>query len=272
MPEGSDLAQHVNVFNQIITNLSCLDVSIKDEDRAMIMLCLLPFSYEYLVTTLTYRKETIKVDEIIAALLAHNQQKQNVGESSHGDSLYVKGNQDHGWKLENESSEKQNSRSKSRGKKTIYCYKCNEPGHMKRYCPKLKKQADEKLNGSYKSANVVQNDNSDYSDGDMLSVSTNEYVDAWNLDFVCFYHITPNRSPRASLGGRLQKRLGYEDMVSFAFLISGDEPTTFHVAITSQEKEWMGAMVEEMESLQKNHTCELVQLLEGKKTIGCKWM
>ncbi|KAL0401655.1 UNVERIFIED_CONTAM: Retrovirus-related Pol polyprotein from transposon TNT 1-94 [Sesamum latifolium] len=34
----------------------------------------------------------------------------------------------------------------------------------------------------------------------------------------------------------------------------------------------MGAMVEEMESLQKNHTWELVQLPEGKKAIGCKWV
>ncbi|KAL0301508.1 UNVERIFIED_CONTAM: Retrovirus-related Pol polyprotein from transposon TNT 1-94, partial [Sesamum radiatum] len=67
-------------------------------------------------------------------------------------------------------------------------------------------------------------------------------------------------------------RLGYEDMVSFALLISGDELTTFYGAITSQEKEWMGAMVEEMESLQKNHTWELVQLLEGKKFIGYKWV
>ncbi|KAL0324608.1 UNVERIFIED_CONTAM: hypothetical protein Scaly_2427900 [Sesamum calycinum] len=57
---------------------------------------------EYLI----YRKETIKVDEIIIALLAHNQRKQNAGENSHGDSLYVKGNQDHGWKLEKEGSGK----------------------------------------------------------------------------------------------------------------------------------------------------------------------
>ncbi|KAK4411938.1 Retrovirus-related Pol polyprotein from transposon TNT 1-94 [Sesamum angolense] len=34
----------------------------------------------------------------------------------------------------------------------------------------------------------------------------------------------------------------------------------------------MGAMVEEMESLQKNHTWELVQLYEGKKAIECKWV
>ncbi|KAL0301484.1 UNVERIFIED_CONTAM: hypothetical protein Sradi_6425200 [Sesamum radiatum] len=97
MQEGSDLAQRVNVFNQIITNLARLDVSIEDEDRAIILLCSLLFSYEHLVTTLTYGKEMIK------------------------------------------------------------------------------------------------NDNSNYSDGDMLFVSTNQYVDAWILDSGCSYHMTPNR-------------------------------------------------------------------------------
>ncbi|KAL0459208.1 UNVERIFIED_CONTAM: Retrovirus-related Pol polyprotein from transposon TNT 1-94 [Sesamum latifolium] len=63
---------------------------------------------------------------------------------------------------------------------------------MKRDCPKLKKQADEKRDDSSKSTKVVQNDSSDCSDGDMLSVSTN-IVDAWILDSGCSYHITPNR-------------------------------------------------------------------------------
>jgi len=52
------LAQHVNFFNQIIIDLVQLDVKIKDEDRAIIPLCLLPSSYEHIVTTLTYGKET----------------------------------------------------------------------------------------------------------------------------------------------------------------------------------------------------------------------
>ncbi|KAL0440732.1 UNVERIFIED_CONTAM: Retrovirus-related Pol polyprotein from transposon TNT 1-94 [Sesamum radiatum] len=92
MQEGSDLGQHINVFNHIITDLARLDVSIENEDKAMILLCSLPFSYEHLMTTLTYGKEIIKVDEITAALLAHNQRKQNARETSHDDSLYVKGN------------------------------------------------------------------------------------------------------------------------------------------------------------------------------------
>ncbi|MCI81149.1 ABC transporter C family member 13-like, partial [Trifolium medium] len=43
--------------------------------------------------------------------------------------------------------------------------------------------------------------------------------------------------------------------------------------MVSQEKErWMGAMMEEMKSLQKNQTWELVSLPKGKRAIGCKWV
>ncbi|KAL4282749.1 hypothetical protein GQ457_16G016450 [Hibiscus cannabinus] len=180
MQEGHDLAQHVNVFNQIITDLIQLDVKIEDEDREMILLCSLP-PYEHMVTSLAYGKETINVEEIIAALLAHNQRKQNAGESSHADSLYVKGYQDHGRKSENEGSGRRNSRSKSRGRKTIHCYKCMEAGHMKRDCPKWKNQTKEKDDAKPKTVNVVQNDNSDCSDGDMEWFSTYMHVNSGSV-------------------------------------------------------------------------------------------
>ncbi|KAE8691239.1 hypothetical protein F3Y22_tig00110890pilonHSYRG00161 [Hibiscus syriacus] len=161
MQDDHDLAQHVNVFNQIVSDLARLDVKIEDEERAMILLCSLPPSYEHMVTTLTYGKETINIEEITAALLAHNQRKQNAGESSQADSLYVKGNRDRGRKPEKTGSGKRNSRSKSRDKKAIHCYKCKEAGHM--------------------------------NEGDMLSISTTQLTDAWILDSGCSYHITPNR-------------------------------------------------------------------------------
>ena len=50
---------------------------------------------------------------------------------------------------------------------------------MKKDCPRLRGQNDDKKNeDSSKSANVVQNDDSNFRDGDMLAVSTNQYVDA----------------------------------------------------------------------------------------------
>ncbi|KAK4400827.1 hypothetical protein Sango_1188800 [Sesamum angolense] len=135
--------------------IMCHVMNLKSPGESNDYVVLIALLLRTLVTTLTYGKETIKVDEITAVLLAHNQWKHNAGESSHGDSLYVKGNQDRGRKLEKEGSGKRNSRSKSRGRKTIHCYKCKEPGHMKRDYPKLKKQADEKRDDSSKSANVV---------------------------------------------------------------------------------------------------------------------
>jgi hypothetical protein len=38
MAEGSDLSQHINVFNQIIGNLKRVDVKFKDEDKALMLL------------------------------------------------------------------------------------------------------------------------------------------------------------------------------------------------------------------------------------------
>ena len=42
MQEGSDLAEHINIFNQLIDDLRKVDVKIDDEDRAIIFLCSLP--------------------------------------------------------------------------------------------------------------------------------------------------------------------------------------------------------------------------------------
>ncbi|KAE8707081.1 hypothetical protein F3Y22_tig00110387pilonHSYRG00804 [Hibiscus syriacus] len=65
--------------------------------------------------------------------------------------------------------------------------------------------------------------------------------------------------------------LGFEDLVSFAHIVSSDDPVTFHDAVASQENDkWMAAMVEEMKSLNNNLKWELVPLPEGKKPIGYK--
>ena len=55
MVEGSDLSQHINVFNQIIGDLKMVDVKFEDEDKTLMLLnsLLTSSTYENLVTTLT---------------------------------------------------------------------------------------------------------------------------------------------------------------------------------------------------------------------------
>ncbi|CAA0833610.1 Probable prolyl 4-hydroxylase 11 [Striga hermonthica] len=283
MQEGTDLGQHVNIFNQVVTDLASLEVKIEDEDKAMILLCSLPPSYEHMVTTLSYGKETIKTEEITSALLAHNQQKQKSGESSsQSDSLYVKGNQDRGRRQGRDNSGNWNFRSKSReksqGRKTVTCYKCKEQG-----------------------------------DGDMLSISTAQYDDAWILDCGCSYHIMPTKEwfaiyePAVLDKGessssapddvdhdvfgptdvpesyklardRVRRtniqapvRFGYEDMVAFALTLTSVDPCTFQEAVSCENNDRRkAAMEEEMNSVHKNQTWELDVLPEGKRAIGSK--
>ena len=75
MAEGSDLVQHVNLFNQIISDLLRINVKFDEEDKALMLLTSLPTSYEHLVTTLLWGKETLETEEVTTALLAYNQRK-----------------------------------------------------------------------------------------------------------------------------------------------------------------------------------------------------
>ena len=74
----------------------------RSEDKALLLLASLPTSFDYLVTTLMYRKETIVLQEVTSALLSYIKMKQDC-DGSQADGLIVK----------SESSNR--GRSKSRG-------------------------------------------------------------------------------------------------------------------------------------------------------------
>ena len=61
----------------------------------------------------------------------------------------------------------------------------------------------------------------------------------------------------------------------FAFVLSvvSDEPRSVKEVVNSKEcKLWKNAMVEEMEALDKNKAWDLVELPDGRKPIGSKWV
>ena len=135
----------------------CVDVKFEDEDKALMLLNSLPASpmYESLVTTLMWGKETLDLEEITSALLGFQMRKKASDEGTQGEGLVVKGNQERGRNNTRNGSSGNKSRSKSRRRKDIQCYKCGKKGHMKRECPNRKKGNDDK-EGSSKSANVVE--------------------------------------------------------------------------------------------------------------------
>ena len=71
MEESLDLSHHINVFNKVIGNLKKVDVKFEDKDKALMLLNSLSTSptYENLVTTLTWGKETLELEDVCDALL-----------------------------------------------------------------------------------------------------------------------------------------------------------------------------------------------------------
>ena len=71
------------------------------------------------------------------------------------------------------------------------------------------------------------------------------------------------------------QRLTYDSYVachcaSMAKIVQDVEPTSFEEAVG--KREWEQNIDEEMAALDDNETWDLVQLPEGKKSIGCKWV
>ena len=108
MVEGSDLSQYINVFNHNINDLKRIDVKFEEEDKALMLLNSLPVSstHENLVTTMMWGKETLDLEEITSVLLGFNKRKKANDESSQGEGLVAKNNQEHGRnKFRSESSD-----------------------------------------------------------------------------------------------------------------------------------------------------------------------
>nr|GEU39227.1 putative polyprotein [Tanacetum cinerariifolium] len=111
-------------------------------------------------------------------------------------------------------------------------------------------------------------------DMDHDDTSPNDHTNLPHLEYEqdrSIAHDRPHRNARAL------SRFGFEDYVAYALQVAEEveslEPDTYREAITSKESDkWIAAMGEEIESLHKNKTWELVQLPERRKVVGCKWV
>ena len=64
-----------------------------------------------------------------------------------------------------------------------------------------------------------------------------------------------------------------DDQVSFALVIEAGDPSSYKEAIDADDiDKWAIAMEQEMMSLEKNQTWDLMNLPKGSKAIGCRWV
>jgi len=75
MKQGTVVLKHLNYFNKIISELLAVDVKIDEEDNALILLSSLPQSYDHIITTMLYGKETLILEEGMLTLLSDQMRK-----------------------------------------------------------------------------------------------------------------------------------------------------------------------------------------------------
>jgi len=148
MKEGKPILKYLNVFNRILSNLLALEVKLKEEDKALLLLFSL--SYDHLATTIMYDKETLELEDV-KQMLQNNELIKKTDSTEEASGLVVKGYE----------------RSKSRGPKkdpkafsSFACYYRKKLGHIKKNCMKykemLKKKGGKDSDGASTSGNLDQ--------------------------------------------------------------------------------------------------------------------
>jgi hypothetical protein len=190
MLEGGSVADHLNEFNTVTNQLSFVKVDFDDEVRALLILCSLPESWNYLVMVISNSvsgSNTLKFDDVVGVILSEEMRRKSIGETS-GNALNMenRGRQKDRGKGSNNRGNYRKGRSKSRLGK-IECWNCGKKGHLKKDCRAPKKQRDgqhERNQEANVTGDVLQ---------DALIISIDNISESWVVDSGDSFHATPHR-------------------------------------------------------------------------------
>ncbi|KAJ9555726.1 hypothetical protein OSB04_010340 [Centaurea solstitialis] len=194
LSEGGSITAHLSKFKEIVGDLKNLEVKYDDEDLGLILLCSLPPSFGTFMDTIIYSRDSLSLDEVYTALSSKEKMKEiNPGHEPRAEGLNARGRP-----FEKCSSSSSKSRSKSRGKPRKFCNFCKRKGHTMEECFKLqaKNKAKNKTTGTSGEADVVEQGEVGYCNGEVLMVSEGmmNTSEEWILDSGCTFHMCPHHS------------------------------------------------------------------------------
>ncbi|GKC38846.1 retrotransposon protein, putative, ty1-copia subclass [Tanacetum coccineum] len=115
----------------LILCLANIEVKFKDADLLLLLLTSLPASYEHLVDTLLFGRESLALDDVMATLNSKEIKERSKAKGGDGEGLYVRRRTDR----RDSRQLRGKPRSKSRGGR-LKCYIFQSKDHLKRNCTK----------------------------------------------------------------------------------------------------------------------------------------
>jgi hypothetical protein len=129
---GDSVAEHLNAFNSVVSQLVSVETKISDEDKCISLLCSLPDSWDSLVVAIGSNTTSLKFDEVVSSLLSEEMRRKNMeGQSTY--TLFARG-----LSQEKNRSKLSSGRSKSKGRSKSprnfvkICWRCGKEGHYKK--------------------------------------------------------------------------------------------------------------------------------------------
>eukprot|EP00253_Pinus_taeda_P032927 PITA_32927 len=122
MKEGTSITDHLNAFNTLLVQLESIEVKFELEDKAITLLCLLPESWDHIVTSISLSSsETLEFDDVVSSLLFEETRRRLNLETSTSEAMMVRGHlKKDCWKRqqtskEDSSTEKKEANTKDTG-------------------------------------------------------------------------------------------------------------------------------------------------------------
>jgi hypothetical protein len=189
MRDGDSVAEHLNAFNTVVSQLLSVEIKISDEYKCISLLYSLPDSWDSLVVAIGSNTIALKFYEVVSSLLSEEMRRKNM-EGQSTDTLFVRGrSQERNRSNFSSGRSKSKGRSKSPENFVRVCWRCGKEGHYKKLC----RSKAEKKKGSEES-HPIEEKTSKEEGGDVYLASSSTHADheAWLVDSRASFHMTPH--------------------------------------------------------------------------------
>ena len=198
------VAEHTSEFQNLVNQLTSVDLQFDDEMQALLLLSSLPESWETLVVSLSNSAPNGKLTTsmVMDALFNEEARRREMGSTDQSESqaLVSEGSRERGrgqGRGHHRGTGKGRWRSQARGR-TVRCFYCDQEGHIKRDCPKYKAQ-DQSSDTAATAVMAVD-------ESDVLLAASDDGKSDWILDSGSAYHLCRDRevfSTYAACEGRI---------------------------------------------------------------------